>query len=214
MAMWHAYRSHRRRLRRYLGADNAQTRVLKVLVLLVESGSVYSIILVSGTPNTFSKTERVADTLADPRRRTTAPKASNKFRSRHLFSVRMPGPPCGNYSHHTLRLISGPKADTSGFQAMYPTVIIVLTAANSSPLDHGLSQISAGSDDSGPPGRWRQRVPPTAVRLRRCTRCTYEESPNGKVTIGSWQQESVEESREMEAPSVPKRRQDSIVDIV
>ena len=79
MAMWHAYRSHRRRLRRYLGADNAQTRVLKVLVLLVESGSVYSIILVSGTPNTFSKTERVADTLADPRRRTAAPKASNKF---------------------------------------------------------------------------------------------------------------------------------------
>ena len=53
MAMWRAHRSHRRRLRRYLGADNAQTRVLKVLVLLVESGSVYSIILVSGTPNTF-----------------------------------------------------------------------------------------------------------------------------------------------------------------
>ena len=113
-----------------------------------------------------------------------------------------------------LGLVSGPKADTSGFQAMYPTVIIVLTAANSSPLDHGLSQTSAGSDDSEAPGRSRQRVPPTAVRLRRCTRCTYEESPNGKVTIGSWQQQTVEESVEMEAPSVTKRRQDSIVDIV
>ncbi|KAM5538841.1 hypothetical protein V8D89_007563 [Ganoderma adspersum] len=164
---------HRRRLKRYLGGDNTQTRVMKVLVLLVESGSVYTTIL-------------ILVIILQVQEHATNSDPGIYF----LYGCLVP------------------------LVAMYPTVIIVLTAANSSPLEHGLSQISADSDESGPSGRWRERVPPIAVRLRRCTRCTYEESPNGKVTIGSWEQEAVEESREMEAPSVPKRRSDSIVDIV
>ena len=38
----------KRRLKKYLGDSGSRTRVLKVLALLIESGSVYCIILVTG----------------------------------------------------------------------------------------------------------------------------------------------------------------------
>ncbi|PIL26072.1 hypothetical protein GSI_11826 [Ganoderma sinense ZZ0214-1] len=132
----------RRRLRRYLGADTAQTRVLKVLALLVESGTVYSTIL-------------VLVLVLQPQGHATASDPGIYF----LYGCLVP------------------------IVAIYPTIIIVLTAANSSPLERGLSQVGADSDGPGS-YNWRQRVPSTAVRLRRSVICSYEEEQDRKGSIG------------------------------
>ena len=52
-------------MKRYLGVYTTQTRVLKVLALLVESGSVYCVILVIKSFCALPEPKEVPDTLAD-----------------------------------------------------------------------------------------------------------------------------------------------------
>ena len=104
----HAARFHRRRLKRCFDTDTAQTRVLKVLALLVESGSVYCVILVSQPFPILAERKRVAElALADFGPRIPAARASYSVGHRHLFSVRVSSAHRGNYLHFSEESASG-----------------------------------------------------------------------------------------------------------
>ncbi|KAM5536533.1 hypothetical protein V8D89_009810, partial [Ganoderma adspersum] len=115
---------HRRRLKKYLDASGgAKTRVLKVLALFIESGSVYCFILVLVFVNQFN----------------------DHFRPLS-YETSSPVIDAGHYFTYGLL--------TSVSRAIYPTVIIVLTAVNCSPLDSGLS----------PPGDSTGQAPSSHLR--------------------------------------------------
>ena len=57
----HIHSFLQRRLRKFLGISGAKTRVLKVLALFIESGSVYCIVLVIGTFCKIRNIPRIAD---------------------------------------------------------------------------------------------------------------------------------------------------------
>lgn len=94
------YSLHRRRLKEYLDTSGAKTRVLKVLALFIESGTIYCVILVSGPLRTTYFVNGLADTFAAGR--PGVPVQLRKFRHprrcRVLFHLWMPRTHRGNAS--------------------------------------------------------------------------------------------------------------------
>ncbi|KAM5536545.1 hypothetical protein V8D89_009822 [Ganoderma adspersum] len=122
---------HRRRLKEYLDTSGSTTRVLKVLALFIESGSVYCAILLVVLVYQFNYES--SGTLVY---------AGFYFTYGCLVPI----------------------------VAIYPTVIIVLTAVNCSPLDWGLSPLDEFAE--APSRHRRAHLTLSIIRFRPPTLCS------------------------------------------
>ena len=88
---------HRCRLKEYLDTSGAKTRVLKVLALFIESGTIYCAILVSRPIRAPYAVKNLADMLAAYRACVPVQlrKLGHPRRHRLLFYLRMPRARCG-----------------------------------------------------------------------------------------------------------------------